>query len=45
MAKVTFLKRGFVHEVAFFETNDESKDRMLAEMQSGRGVKLIVEAA
>lgn len=45
MAKVTFLKRGFVQKVVFFETNDASEACMLAEMQAGRGVKLIVEAA
>lgn len=45
MTKVTFVKRGAVQSVKFFETNDQAKAWMLAERQAGRGVKLIVEAA
>lgn len=43
MTKATISKKGFIHGVLFFNTNDMAKAEMLARMQAPRGSKIRIE--
>lgn len=44
MTKITYIKRGHIQAITFIDTTDQAKARMIAEMQAGRGVRVVVEA-